>query len=217
MTRKLKPLFKKLAAMDKKRGTVQEFVENEYMDEEGTAIITINLKNADNLFSPYSAKKTLNQELMRYIDSQADPLPPELPLVINFVVDDVSKVDQEFIRRAIKRYYWLSYKAMTKDLRRIMINSLVFLLIGMGILALYETLNRLDIDLFINPFILIASWVFIWEAFSSFMFNRREKQIERANEGQMAVATVRFENRDRQSQAPVIPKTNRTHQGKTSR
>jgi hypothetical protein len=210
MTRKLKPLFKKLAAMDKKRGTVAAYVENEYLDNEGTAIININLKNADNLFSPYSEKKTLNQELMRYIDSQADPLPPELPLVINFIVDDVSKVDQEFIRRAIKRYYWLSYKAMTKEWRRIMITSLVFLLIGVGILALYETLNRLDIDIFINPFILIASWVFIWEAFSSFMFNRREKQVERINEGQMAVATVRFENRPRAEQSANPPKTKKT-------
>ncbi len=184
-----------------------EYVENEYMDEEGSAIININLKNADNLFSPYSEKTVLNQDLMRYIDSQADPLPPYLPLVINFIVDDVSKVDQEFIQLAIKRYYWLSYKSMTQELRRSMITSALFFVTGIGILILYEMLNRLDIDIFANQIILIASWVFIWESVSSFFFNRRAKQMERMNEGQMAVATVRFESRPSKGKATANPKS----------
>src|SRR5574344_1311126 len=108
--KKLKPLFKKLAAMEKRRGSINQFLENEYIDENGAAVIDIYLANTDNLFSPYSEKKVLNQDLMHYIDSQADPLPPEIPLIINFIVDDVSKVDQDFIQIAIKRYYWLSYK-----------------------------------------------------------------------------------------------------------
>lgn len=132
---------------------------------------------------------------MHYIDSQADPLPPEIPLIINFIVDDVSKVDQDYIQIAIKRYYWLSYKSMTKDLNRINVTSALFLLMGIGILVLYETLNRLNIDILANQVILIGSWVFIWEAVSRFFFNRRAKQVERINEGQMAVATVRFEMR----------------------
>ena len=193
--KKLKPLFKKLAAMEKRRGSINQFLENEYIDENGAAVIDIYLANADNLFSPYSEKKVLNQDLMHYIDSQADPLPPEIPLIINFIVDDVSKVDQDYIQIAIKRYYWLSYKSMTKDLNRINVTSALFLLMGIGILVLYETLNRLNIDILANQVILIGSWVFIWEAVSRFFFNRRAKQIERINEGQMAVATVRFEMR----------------------
>jgi hypothetical protein len=191
----LKPLFKKLAAMEKKRGSFSQFLENEYIDENGAAVIDIYLANADNLFSPYSEKKVLNSDLMHYIDSQADPIPPDIPLIINFIVDDVSKVDQNYIQIAIKRYYWLSYKSMTKDLNRINVTSALFFLTGIGILVLYETLNRLDIDILANQVILIGSWIFIWEAVSRFFFNRRAKQIERYNEGQMAVATVRFEMR----------------------
>lgn len=193
--KKLQPLFKKLAAMEKRRGSINQFLENEYIDENGAAVIDIYLANTDNLFSPYSEKKVLNQDLMHYIDSQADPLPPEIPLIINFIVDDVSKVDQDYIQIAIKRYYWLSYKSMTKDLNRINVTSALFLLMGIGILVLYETLNRLNIDILANQVILIGSWVFIWEAVSRFFFNRRAKQVERINEGQMAVATVRFEMR----------------------
>lgn len=191
----LKPLFKKLAAMEKRRGSVQNFLDHEYMDEDGAAVINIVLKNADNLFSPYSEKKVLNKELMDYIDSQADPIPPHIPLIINFIVDDVSAADREYIQKAIKRYYWLSYKSMMLELKRINFTSALFLLTGIGILVLYETLNRLDIDIFANQIILIASWVFIWEAVSRFFFNRRAKQIERYNEGQMVVAVVRFEIR----------------------
>jgi len=193
-SKKYDPLFKKLAAMDKKSGSIDDFVENEYIDESGAAIINVRLNNTDNLFSEYSEKKVLNLDLMHYIDSQADPISPEIPIIINFIVDDVNKVDQIYIKRAIKRFYWLSYKSMTQELRRITITSAILFLVGIGITAVYQILYRLNIDLFANEIILIASWVFIWEAFSRFTFNRRAKQIEKLNEGQMAVATVRFQN-----------------------
>lgn len=193
-SKKFSSLFKKLASMDKRSGSIDDFVENEFIDENGAAVINIQLNNTDNLFSRYSEKKVLNQDLMNYIDSQADPISPEIPIIINFIVDDVNKVDEVYIKRAIKRYYWLSYKSMTKELRRLTITSAILFLIGIGITIVYQILYRLNIDLFANEIILIASWVFIWEAVSRFTFNRRAKQIERLNEGQMAVAVVRFES-----------------------
>jgi|GEM_PF-875129 hypothetical protein len=192
--KKYSSLFKKLAAMDKRSGSIDDFVENEYIDENGTAVINIQLSNTDNLFSPYSEKKVLNQDLMNYIDSQADPISPEIPIIINFIVDDVNKVDEVYIKRAIKRYYWLSYRSKKKELRRLTITSAILFLIGIGITIVYQILYRLNVDLFANEIILIASWVFIWEAVSRFTFNRRAKQIDLLNEGQMAVASVRFEN-----------------------
>ena len=192
--KKYSSLFKKLAAMDKRSGSIDDFVENEYIDENGTAVINIQLSNTDNLFSPYSEKKVLNQDLMNYIDSQADPISPEIPIIINFIVDDVNKVDEVYIKRAIKRYYWLSYRSKKKELRRLTITSAILFLIGIGITIVYQILYRLNVDLFANEIILIASWVFIWEAVSRFTFNRRAKQIDLLNEGQMAVASVRFDN-----------------------
>lgn len=192
--KKYSSLFKKLAAMDKRSGSIDDFVENEYIDDNGTAVINIQLSNTDNLFSPYSEKKVLNQDLMNYIDSQADPISPEIPIIINFIVDDVNKVDEVYIKRAIKRYYWLSYRSKKKELRRLTITSAILFLIGIGITIVYQILYRLNVDLFANEIILIASWVFIWEAVSRFTFNRRAKQIDLLNEGQMAVASVRFEN-----------------------
>ncbi|HNX16252.1 MAG TPA: hypothetical protein PKO28_02660 [Bacilli bacterium] len=193
-SKKYAPLLKKLAAMDKRIGSIGDFVENEYIDENGAAVINVQLNNTDNLFSPYSDKKVLNLDLMHYIDSQADPISPEIPIIINFIVDDVNKVDEVYIKRAIKRFYWLSYKSMTQELRRITITSAILFAIGIGITVIYQTLSRLNIDLFANEIILIVSWICIWEAFNRFTFNRRAKQIERMNEGQMAVATVRFQN-----------------------
>lgn len=192
--KKYSSLFKKLAAMDKRSGSIDDFVENEYIDDNGTAVINIQLSNTDNLFSPYSEKKVLNQDLMNYIDSQADPISPEIPIIINFIVDDVNKVDEVYIKRAIKRHYWLSYRSKKKELRRLTITSAILFLIGIGITIVYQILYRLNVDLFANEIILIASWVFIWEAVSRFTFNRRAKQIDLLNEGQMAVASVRFEN-----------------------
>ncbi len=195
MPNKIKPLLKKLSAMEEKRGSVRDFVEHEYIDDDGNAIIDVNLEEDDNLFSPYSDKKVLNPDILHYIDTLADPLPAHLPLVVNFIVDDKTKLDQDFIKRAFKRHYWLSYKQMTFEMHRISITSLIFFSIGLSILFVYVMLDRSGIDIFVNELILIASWVFIWESVSRFFFGRRSKQIERVNEGQMAVAVVRFENR----------------------
>jgi hypothetical protein len=195
MENKIKPLLKKLAAMDVKRGSVRDFVEHEYIDDDGNAIIDVNIEEDENLFSPYSDKKVLNPEILHYIDTLADPLPAYLPLIVNFIVDDKSKLDQDFIKTAFKRHYWLSYKQMSHELRRISITSIILFLVGCAILVVYYLLDRYQIDFFANEIILIASWVFIWESVSRFFFGRREKQIDRINEGQMAVAVVRFENR----------------------
>jgi len=195
MPNKIKPLLDKLAAMEEKRGSVRDFVEHEYIDDDGNAIIDVNLEEDDNLFSPYSDKKVLNPDILHYIDTLADPLPPTLPLIVNFIVDDQSKLDQDFIKQAFKRHYWLSYQQMRYELRRISITSLIFFLIGCSILVIYYLLDRNQVEFFANEIILIASWVFIWESVSRFFFGRRNKKTELINEGQMAVAVVRFENR----------------------
>lgn len=195
MPNKIKPLLDKLEAMEEKRGSVRDFVEHEYIDDDGNAIIDVNLEEDDNLFSPYSDKKVLNPDILHYIDTLADPLPAHLPLIVNFIVDDKSKLDQDFIKRAFKRHYWLSYKQMNYEMHRISITSVILFLIGASILVIYYLLDLYRLEFFANEIILIASWVFIWEAVSRFFFGRRNKQIERINEGQMAVAVVRFENR----------------------
>jgi len=195
MAKETKNLLRKLATMEQRRGTVKEFISEEFIDEQGNAIIDVNLEQDDNLFSPYSDKKVLNPEILNYIDSLADPIPANIPLIINFIVDDDSKLDQDFIKLAFKRHYWLSYKEKVRDSRRNLVTSLILFAIGFALLVIYYLLNKISDSFFGNEIILISSWVFIWEGVNRFFLDRREKKIDRINEGQMAVAMVTFENR----------------------
>lgn len=200
MPLKTKSLLSKLATMEERRGTVREFINEEFIDEQGNAIIDVNLEEDENLFSPYSDKKVLNPEILNYIDSIADPIPANIPLVVNFIVDDESKLDQDFIKLAFRRHYWLSYKEKVRDSRRNVITSLILFAIGLSLLVIYYFLNQISEVFFGNEIVLISSWVFIWEGVNRFFLDRREKQIDRINEGQMAVAVVTFENRSAKAQ-----------------
>jgi len=192
MFEKHKALFNQLKQMEEKRGTVIDYINSEYVDESGRAVVDVDLVDDDNLFSPYSNKKMLNPEILDYIDSVVDPIPPNIPVTINFIVDESSTLDQNAIRAGFKRYYWLSYKEKKREMIRMTILSVILFLVGVGILALYYILREGLNDFFASEIVLIASWVFIWEGVNRFFLGRREKVIDMINEGQMAVAQVTF-------------------------
>lgn len=192
MPRKHKKLFEQLRKMEEKRGTVKDYINSEYIDENGHAVVDVDLVDDDNLFSPYSNKKMLNPEILTYIDSVVDPIPPDIPVIINFIVDESSTLDQAAIRSGFRRYYWLSYKAKAKTLRRMTILSIILFLVGVGIFTLYYSMKSVLGDFFASEIVLIASWVFVWEGVNRFFLGRREKKIDMINEGQMAVALVTF-------------------------
>ena len=77
-------------------------------------------------FSPYSNKMLLKNEIFTYLDTIADPIPNIYPLVINFIVTDLSTINQEYVKEALKRYYWFSYKVMESKLRRFYIYICLF-------------------------------------------------------------------------------------------
>lgn len=195
MEKRLKALLAKLAQMEDKRGTVKDFVSREFINDNGDAVIDVNLEDDDNLFSPYSDKKVLNPEILDYIDQLADPIPAHIPLVINFIVDDERKVDQNYIRSAFRRHYWLSYKDKVREAKRNLVTALILSGIGIFMVFLYYNLKQFAPLLFVNEIVLISSWVFVWEGVNRFFLGRREKRIDMINEGQMAVATVNFESR----------------------
>ena len=192
MANKLRKLFEQLRKMEEKRGTINDFINSEYIDESGNAIVDVDLVDDDNLFSPYSNKKMLNPEILNYIDSVVDPIPAYIPVIINFIVDENSTLNQSEIRAGFKRYYWLSYKAKAKSLRRLTILSLILFLIGVGIFSLYYAVKSMVGDFFASEIVLIASWVFVWEGVNRFFLGRHEKRMDMINEGKMAVAMVTF-------------------------
>src|SRR5690606_27169103 len=84
-----------------KKKKVIDFINKDYIDENGNAIVDVVINDRSELFSPYSNKMLLRREIFLYLDTIADPIPNEYPLIINFIVKDLNILNQEYVREAL--------------------------------------------------------------------------------------------------------------------
>jgi len=178
------------------RNSTKSYVESlTYPD--GKAHVSVDLTNVDELYSPYSYKQDLNPAIFAYIDEKTYYTPAEIPLVINFDVGEVSETRKARIKNSFLDHYRLIYEDKRHELK---INKgVAWLLLGVGMAALLvSTIARIamggsDIEIpLVFEMLQIFSWIFLWEAISKFIFEKREKQIQCMNSGQLALAEVKF-------------------------
>ena len=177
----------------------EAFIDKDYIDDAGNAVIEVDLKDTGELFSHFSRGRMLNPEILNYLDTVADPIPNEHPLIINFVVDNRDKVNKEYVRMALKRYYWLSYENKKKRMRTDDRNSIVLFVLGMaafvsGILFKFDTGFEIVNSLF-TEFSLMFSWIMLWESITGFIVGRKERLRDMYDEKQMAKAKIIFTSR----------------------
>jgi hypothetical protein len=177
----------------------EAFIDKDYIDDAGNAVIEVDLKDTGELFSHFSRGRMLNPAILNYLDTVADPIPNEHPLLINFVVDNRDKVNKEYVRMALKRYYWLSYENKKKRMRTDDRNSIVLFVLGMaafvsGILFKFDTGFEIVNSLF-TEFSLMFSWIMLWESITGFIVGRKERLRDMYDEKQMAKAKIIFTSR----------------------
>ena len=177
----------------------EAFIDKDYIDDAGNAVIEVDLKDTGELFSHFSRGRMLNPAILNYLDTVADPIPNEHPLLINFVVDNRDKVNKEYVKMALKRYYWLSYENKKKRMRTDDRNSIVLFVLGMaafvsGILFKFDTGFEIVNSLF-TEFSLMFSWIMLWESITGFIVGRKERLRDMYDEKQMAKAKIIFTSR----------------------
>lgn len=190
--------IEKMAQERRRRRMVKDFINKDYIDDNGNAIVDVVINDKSQLFSQYSNKMLLKNEIFTYLDTIADPIPNIYPLVINFIVKDLNTINQEYVKEALKRYYWFSYKSMESKLKKDIIFIFLYFLIGIGLIIgiNFTNFEALGINgtwpAIIDSFITIFVWVLIWEAISQLIVGRAEKKEEMLNEKQMALAEIKF-------------------------
>lgn len=190
--------IKKMAQERRKKRKVKDFINKDYIDDNGNAIVDVVINDKSQLFSQYSNKMLLKNEIFTYLDTIADPIPNIYPLVINFIVKDLNTINQEYVKEALKRYYWFSYKAMEAKLKKDIIFIFLYFIIGISLIIGFNFIDFEALGIngtwptIIDSFITIFVWVLIWEAISQLIVGRAEKKEEMLNEKQMALAEIKF-------------------------
>lgn len=190
--------LQKMEQQRRKKRNVKDFINKDYIDEKGDAIVDVVINDRSQLFSPYSNKMLLKNEIFTYLDTIADPIPNIYPLVINFIVTDLSTINQEYVKEALKRYYWFSYKTMESKLKRDFIFIFVYFILGLLLIIGFNLINFNELGInstwqsVIESVITIFVWVIVWEAISQLIIGRKDKKDEMLNEKQMALAEIKF-------------------------
>lgn len=192
---------KELQKMERKRRkkrNVKDFINKDYIDDKGNAIVDVVINDRSELFSPYSNKMLLKNEIFTYLDTIADPIPNIYPLIINFIIKDINMINQEYVKEALKRYYWFSYKAMEAKLKRDFIFIFIYFIVGFLLIVGFNLINFNQLGInetwqsVIQSLVTIFVWVIVWEAISQLIIGRKEKKDAMLNEKQMALAEIKF-------------------------
>ena len=170
--------------------------ENDVVQDDGKAYINVDLTKIESPFSEFSYNRRMNPEIYDYINNEVFFLRASIPVVINF--DDGGAYSEELkekIRKTVIRHYTLEYEDCRYVYRRNQGLGILFLSIGILLMAVYIILNLTvlhDItSLALEPLYLL-SWVFTWESVNRFLFSGQERKIDVYNAGQLALAEVQF-------------------------
>ena len=154
--RQIKKLKKSIAWRD---------AEEQYYDKEGRAIINVGIQNADDIYSPFAYKtyELLNTEVSEYINICEGAIPFEDDVCIDFYTENpTTNVEKTRIRQTIKRHYAEQAVAADRQLRKNLIQGLLFVFLGVVILTLEAVFCLLDLSqlwLLLD----VVGWLFLWD------------------------------------------------------
>jgi hypothetical protein len=149
---------------------------------DGRYIIDINAGKVSDLYddfdrhAPY-VRKELDQHLVEYITDSARDLSGEEYTICFHLLEPADASMQERITSSINSYFMYLKNLELNQWARVMRTSLIFLVIGIGILFLSVWVNE---KLVSNATVLgkvfaqgltVAAWVSLWEALANFLIN----------------------------------------------
>lgn len=174
--------------------TLHRYIEQEYMDADGYAVIDVSLYDGLTLYDPMSLGKQrdLNQEIYDFIEQKAYIIPAQIPLKIRFHGNALSDAEQNEIRRLLSEHYTVVLHDKIWDKRNNRHKLFGMCAVGIAFLSLYFffALKRED-GLFLEILSVIGSFA-LWEAADCFILERKEINAELLNTAQHLTQEVEF-------------------------
>ena len=165
-----------MASKNKIEKAIQE-AENIDYDKDGNAIIHVGLKSKEEFYNEYchGEYKTLNVEMTDFIEENAKKLPQNKDLTLKIhTSSEISPKEKEEMQKAIRREYADKYVLLNKKLKTNLFLTIILTIVGLGVLALAVLFENLEWSSILSNTVMIAAWVFLWEAVEFFFFNRAE-------------------------------------------
>ena len=170
----------------------KDYVENNYIRDDGKAVIPISIENIDSLYMKHDYKKlVLSNEVESYIDEVASMIPFKHDIILEIHCEEIGIEEQGRIRKIIKNNYGMEIDDIDYDVRVSRWVSFVLFVIGVIILtviyAFEDTLSG-----FVEELLFIVGWVVLWDMLESVLFTDNKRKLDRLNKMQLYDAKVEF-------------------------
>ena len=194
MTKARKDQLHKVVENKESIQSLHQYIEQEYMDADGYAVIDICLYDGLEWVDPMSMgrQRDLNPEIYAFIERKANIIPAQIPLKLRFHGDGVSVPEQDEIRRLLAEHYTVVLHDKIWDKRNNRRKLVGLFAVGLAFLSLYFffALQRED-GLFLEVLSVIGSFA-VWEAADCLILERREINTEILNTAQNLTQDVEF-------------------------
>lgn len=170
----------------------KDYVEKNYIRDDGKAVIPIYLNDIDSLYMKHDFKKlVLSDEMCDYIEEVASIIPFKYEIVLEFHCTEISEDEQNRIRKIIKNNYGMEIDDIDYQRRMSAYISFGLFILGMVILILAYALENTVIEI-IKEFLLIIGWVVLWDLVEDIIFTDNKRKLERLNKLQLYDSKVEF-------------------------
>ena len=170
----------------------KDYVEKNYIRDDGKAVIPIQLDKIDSLYMKHDFKKlVLADEVCNYIEEVASIIPFRYDIVLEIHSEELGIEEQGRIRKIFKNNYGMEIDDLDYENRISKYISLALFIIGILIFILAYALENV-IPNIIKEILFIAGWVVLWDMLESVLFTDNKRKIERLNKLQLYDAKVEF-------------------------
>ena len=143
--------------------------------------INMTVLNDDGFLSPYSPTDTpvVSGDVAEFLENSVSNFLPKQSLALDVRSDCVDDNEKTVYGKAIRNYFNLKLDGMKLALRRNLIVSVVFAVIGIVGLVAMLLLDHFFNNAIWTEVVDIFAWVFVWEAVDQFFIERRKILFER--------------------------------------
>ena len=170
------------------------YLKNEFLLDDGTAVIYLNIKDKYELFNSYTANNQLDlkDEIYDFIETKTSILGNHIPIQLNIIGTSFDSKEQVTIKHALKEHFAIELYNKQLEYKK-HYNKIVFL-ICFGIIALI--VYGLTTFVSSSPlFLTILSFLFsfsIWEAMDAIIYTISEIKYDREAITQNLLIDVQF-------------------------
>lgn len=170
----------------------KDYVENNYIREDGKAVIPIELNSFNDLYMKHDYEKlVISDDISNYIKEVASIIPFKYDIILEFHCPKIDLAQQERIKRIIKNNYGMEIDDLDYENRLESYTSTALFIIGTLLLILYFILPEATLSI-LKEMILLISWVILWDIVENAIFTSNRRRIERLNILQIYDSKIEF-------------------------